>query len=78
MSTALHLAVSDNGRKWKKAATVDHVDKGELSYPAMIQTRDGKVHLTYTWMRQRIKHVVIDPALMEAGDALSLEVWDAK
>jgi predicted neuraminidase len=28
----------------------------------MIQARDGKVHVTYTWKRQRIKHVVVDPA----------------
>jgi predicted neuraminidase len=28
----------------------------------MIQARDGKVHVTYTWRRERIKHVVVDPA----------------
>ena len=27
----------------------------------MIQTHDGRVHVTYTWKRARIKHVVIDP-----------------
>jgi predicted neuraminidase len=26
----------------------------------MIQSRDGLVHVTYTWKRERIKHVVID------------------
>ncbi len=27
----------------------------------MIQTRDGLVHVTYTWRRERIKHVILDP-----------------
>ncbi len=32
------------------------------AYPAMIQAADGLVHITYTWDRKRIKHVVIDPS----------------
>ena len=43
-------------------------DNGEYSYPAIIQSADGLVHLTYTWKRQRVKHVVIDPAKLIARD----------
>jgi len=37
-------------------------EPGEYSYPAIIQTSDGRVHATYTWKRQRIRHAVIDSA----------------
>jgi predicted neuraminidase len=31
----------------------------------VIQASDGEVHVTYTWKRQRIKHVTIDPARLQ-------------
>ncbi|MES2281424.1 MAG: sialidase family protein [Pseudomonadota bacterium] len=34
----------------------------EYSYPYLLQTRDGYLHLVYTWHRTRIKHVRIDPS----------------
>ena len=37
-------------------------DPGEYSYPAVIQTANGLVHITHTWNRQRIRHVIVDPA----------------
>lgn len=57
----LDIAVSPDGRIWRSALTLEN-SAGEYSYPAMIQTRDGMVHVTYTWRRERIKHVVIDPS----------------
>ncbi|MEX2175498.1 MAG: sialidase family protein [Pirellulaceae bacterium] len=57
----LNVAVSDDGKAWQ-AALVLESEPGEYSYPAIIQTADGLVHITYTWRRQRVKHVVVDPA----------------
>lgn len=57
----LDVAISNDGRTWTTAVTLED-STGEYSYPAMIQTKDGLVHVTYTWRRQLIKHVVIDPA----------------
>ena len=55
----LNLAVSIDGLDWR-AALVLESEPGEYSYPAIIQTADGLVHASYTWKRQRVKHVVID------------------
>lgn len=33
----------------------------EFSYPFLLQSRDGYLHLLYTWHRSRIKHVRLDP-----------------
>ncbi len=33
----------------------------EFSYPSLLQSRDGYIHLVYTWHRTRIKHVRLDP-----------------
>lgn len=61
----LNLAISDDGKTWHAAGFVENEEKGEFSYPAMIQARDGKVHMTYTWNRKKIKHVVVDPDKLE-------------
>jgi predicted neuraminidase len=62
--TPLVIAVSRDGVEWKTAVTLED-EPGEYSYPAIIQTSDGRVHATYTWKRERVKHVVIDPAKLE-------------
>jgi predicted neuraminidase len=33
----------------------------EFSYPFLLQSRDGYIHLVYTWHRTRIKHVRFNP-----------------
>lgn len=63
----LGIAVSGNGIKWKAAVLLedDPDPKGEYSYPAIIQTKDGLLHVTYTWNRKLIKHVVINPSALK-------------
>ena len=57
--TPLVAAISADGKTWKTFATLES-EPGEFSYPAVIQTADGRVHVTYTWKRQRVRHVVLD------------------
>jgi predicted neuraminidase len=43
----------------------------EFSYPYLLQSRDGYLHLVYTWHRTRIKHVRLDPRQVPQPDAAS-------
>ena len=58
----LNVAVTPNGREWLAAMVLENTAGAEFSYPAAVQSADRMVHITYTWKRQRIKHVVIDPS----------------
>src|SRR5262249_50809059 len=57
----VNVAFKKDG-KHGQAALPLKTDPGEFSSPAVIQARDGLVHITYSWNRQRIRHAVIDPA----------------
>lgn len=61
----INLATSDDGDNWQAALTLELEPGAEFSYPAIIQTDDGLVHMTYTWKRKKIKHVVVDPTKLE-------------
>ncbi|MDQ3814630.1 MAG: exo-alpha-sialidase [Armatimonadota bacterium] len=58
----LDVAVSTDGVAWQHVLTLESEPcPNGYAYPAVIQAADGLVHITYTWDRQRIKHVVLDP-----------------
>ena len=59
----LDVAVSEDGIVWDRVLKLEtEPNKAGYAYPAVIQAADGRVHITYTWNRERIKHVVLDPA----------------
>ena len=55
----LNVAISPDGQRWFTAASLE-TRPGEYSYPAIVQGPDGLVHITYTWQRRQIRHVVLD------------------
>jgi predicted neuraminidase len=59
---AIHLATSDDdGETWGPPHLLEE-GPGEYSYPAVIQAADGTIHITYTWRRTRVRHLVVAPA----------------
>jgi len=67
----LSVAVSVDGKSWKEVIQLEKVTdpeskkKPEYSYPAIIQTDDDLVHIVYTWKRKLIKHVVLNPKMIQ-------------
>jgi predicted neuraminidase len=70
----LNVAVSRDGSNWEAAVTLESEPGGEFSYPAVIQTGDGFVHVTYTWKRKLLKHAVLDPSRVR-GLPINGGVW---
>ncbi|WP_257668596.1 sialidase family protein [Parapedobacter tibetensis] len=60
--TPLNLSISKDGKNWHAALILEDSPISQYSYPSIIQTSDGLLHVVYTWRRERIKHVVVDPA----------------
>lgn len=59
----LNLAISTDGIDWQPVMTLENEpNRSGYSYPAIIQSKDGLVHLTYTYDRESVKYVVIDPS----------------
>lgn len=69
----LNIALSNDGEQWDAALVLENTPH-EYSYPAVIQTRDGLVHVLYTWRRQTVKHLVIDPSRLQR-DSIKEGIW---
>jgi predicted neuraminidase len=64
--TPLNIALSRDGVTWEAGLTLER-EPGEYSYPAVIQASDGRIHVSYTWKRERVRHVVIDPTRLTSA-----------
>lgn len=66
--TPLSAALSrDEGRTWPSIKNLETA-RGEYSYPAVIQTRDGLIHVVYTYRRRQIKHAEFSKEWLSSPD----------
>lgn len=59
--TPLNVAISKDGKKWYAALILEDSPISQYSYPSVIESEDGMVHIVYTWRREKIKYVKVDP-----------------
>ena len=72
--TPLNLAYSMDGKTWYAAAILEDSPISQYSYPSIIQSSDGMVHVVYTWRREKIKYVKIDPSKL-IGKKITDKKW---
>lgn len=71
----LNLAISKDGKLWEAAGVLDLIRGGAVAYPAVIQARDGLVHIAYTQgQKESLRHLVIDPETLR-GMPMDDGVW---
>jgi alpha-L-rhamnosidase len=76
--TPLNVAISKDGKVWSAALILEDSPISQYSYPSVIQTKDGLVHIVYTWRREKIKHVVVDPNKLELKEIVNKQWPGAK
>lgn len=65
--TPINVAISNDGIHWQAGVILEDSPINQYSYPSVIQGKDGKVHIVYTWRRQRIKYACIAPEKIEVS-----------
>lgn len=75
--TPLNVAVTKDGKKWYAALVLEDSPISQYSYPSVIQAKNGLVHIVYTWRREKITHVVVDPNQLKLK-RIKNEKWPGK
>jgi alpha-L-rhamnosidase len=63
--TPLNVSVSEDGKVWDAALVLEDSPISQYSYPSVIVSSDGFIHIVYTWRRERIKYVKVDPKQLQ-------------
>ncbi|GAA0540626.1 sialidase family protein [Chitinophaga japonensis] len=63
--TPLNVSLSKDGKVWYASLVLEDSPISQYSYPSVICGSDGYVHIVYTWRRERIRYVKVDPKQLQ-------------
>jgi len=59
---------SNRGKTWKSLRILENTPHEEFSYPSINRSTKGFYHITYTYKRKRIKHIIFNEAWIRQLD----------
>ena len=71
--TPLNVSVSKDGKEWYAALVLEDSEIGQYSYPSVIQSVDDMVHIVYTWRREKIKYIKVNPKKLTTKKIINLK-----
>ena len=72
--TPLNVSLSRDGKEWFASLILEDSPISQYSYPSVIQSKDGMIHIVYTWRRERIKYVKVDPTKLKQ-EGIKNGIW---
>ena len=63
--TPLCVAMAGEDERWGWLRTIEE-GEAEFSYPTLVQTADGDIHMVYTYRREHIQYVRFDESWLES------------
>ena len=71
----MSLALSRDGVNWDVVLPhLDYQGGSALDYPFMIQSADKLLHVVYSWKKEKINHLVLDPWVLTSEDSTSADL----
>jgi predicted neuraminidase len=64
--TPLNVALAEEDESWGWIQTIED-EPGEFSYPTLVQSDEGQIHMAYTYQREHIQHACFTEAWLRKG-----------
>jgi predicted neuraminidase len=69
---------ADSGATWRVVKVLEEMEGHEFSYPSIVRSPEGIYHITYTYDRERIKHIAFSKEWLDREESGSMKLLNGK